>query len=305
MHPSLLQRLRCPACGGALEKSSEEELRCAAGVHRFPIEGGAPRFVNNQTDTARNFGYMWGRQTASARSPDRVRPYHLHSMLQALEASPLQGLVMDAGCGEGLDLAMAALDPSIEVVGVELSSGGVATSLARTRGMENAHVVQGDLQHLPMADSIFDAAYSYGVVHHTQDPARAVVEIARTLKPGGWFLMYVYEDFCLALTIANSPRFITTRMPPPALMALCRALSPVVFALCTWPSRRFSWASRFPYRHGTGVWSLSGDLYDRFSAPIEKRFSREGATSLVSRAGLEVVRVAQRRGWMVLARRRT
>jgi len=311
MHPWLLQHLRCPACGNALEMPSEEKLRCIGNVHSFPIEAGVPRFVTDRSATARRFGYMWGRQAPSVTPPDRVRPYHLHAMHEALEAALLEGLVLDAGCGEGQDLAMVALDPRCQVVGVELSSGGVAASLARTRGLERAQVVQGDLFHLPMASSTFDAAYSYGVVHHTPDPARAVREIARTLKPGGTFLAYVYEDFSdrswswrLALAIANSPRLITTRMPPPALMALCRMLSPVVYALCTWPSRHFRWASRFPYRHGTHPWSLSGDLYDRFSAPIEKRYSRVGAEDLVAHAGLEIVRVAQRRGWMVLARKR-
>ena len=81
------------------------------------------------------------------------------------------------------------------MVGIELSAGGVATSLARTRGMSRAHVIQGDLLRLPVAAETFDAAYSYGVVHHTPDPERAVREIARTLKPGAPLLLYVYEDF--------------------------------------------------------------------------------------------------------------
>lgn len=311
MHPRLLRHLRCPACGASLELSSPNELTCGERVHRYPIEAGVPRFAAGQSDTARRFGYMWARQTASVTPPDRVSPYHVHALREALDAPPLEGFVLDAGCGEGLDLAMVALDPKCEVVGVELSDGGVAASLARTRGLERAHVVQGDLLRLPIADSTFDAAYSYGVVHHTPDPARAVLEIARTLKPGASFLMYVYEDFSdrswpwrAALALANSPRLLTTRISPPILMALCRLLSPVVYALCTWPSRRFRWAARFPYRHGKDPWSLSGDLYDRFAAPIERRYSREGAVELVSGAGLEVVRVVQRRGWLVLSRRR-
>jgi hypothetical protein len=73
--------------------------------------------------------------------------------------------------------------------------------------------------------------------------------------------------------------------------------------LCTLPARHFSWAARFPYRHGTGPWSMSGDLFDRLSAPIEQRYSRDGAEALARAAGLDVLRVAQRRGWMVYARK--
>jgi hypothetical protein len=96
---------------------------------------------------------------------------------------------------------------------------------------------------------------------------------------------------------------ITTRLPPALLMRICRMLSPIVYVLLTLPSRRFRWARRFPYRHGTTPWSMSGDLYDRLSAPIEKRYSRESAADLAAAAGLRVERVEPRRGWMVAARK--
>jgi SAM-dependent methyltransferase len=229
-------------------------------------------------------------------------------MQDALGATPFQGLILDAGCGDGTDTALLALDPGCEVVGVELSSGGVATTTTRTRNMERAHVVQADLLQLPLASDIFDGAYSYGVVHHTADPPHAVREIARTLKPGAPLLLYVYEDFSdrpwpwrAALRLVCLMRAISTRLPAPALMRICRLLSPVVYVACTLPSRRFRWAQRFPHRHNTDPWDLSGDLYDRFAAPIEQRYSAKTAAALVEQAGLTVVRIAQQRGWMVRA----
>jgi SAM-dependent methyltransferase len=310
MRPSLLPHLRCPECGHSITAVSEAELRCTGQRHSFPVRDGVPRFVTDSTDTAKYFGYMWGEQAAVALPPQQHSPYHLDAMREALDAPALSGLVLDAGCGEGVDLSQAARFANCEVIGVELSSGGVATTLARTRGLDRAHVVQGDLLRMPLASNTFDAAYSYGVVHHTPDPPKAIQEIARTLKPGAPLLYYVYEDFSdrswfwrMALASANSARLVTTRMPPALLMRLCRLLSPVVYALCTVPSRRFKWAARFPYRHGTGPWSMSGDLFDRLSAPIEKRYSSRTAAGLAQAAGLDVLRVAQRRGWMVYARK--
>ena len=309
MTPRLLQHLRCPECGSPFALSSAPELRCQNG-HTFPIVDAVPRFTGDSTSTAKYFGYMWGEQAPKVTPPQQVSPYHLHAMQEALDAPPFAGLILDAGCGEGIDLAMVALDPGCEAIGVELSSGGVATSLARTRGLTRAHVVQGNLLRLPLAAETFDGAYSYGVVHHTPDPARAIHEIARTLRPGAPLLYYVYEDFSdrsvawrAALAAANSVRVVTTRLPPALLLRLCRMLSPVVYVLCTLPARRFRWARRFPYRHGTTPSSMSGDLYDRLSAPIEKRYSSKTAAALASAAGLDVVRVAQQRGWMVYARK--
>ena len=311
MRDGLLPHLRCPDCGQPLNRAGDAGLVCSAGTHTFPVVDGVPRFTTDSTATAKYFGYMWGEQALKVSVPAVATPYHLHAMQQALNAPPFAGLILDAGCGEGIDLAMVALDPACEAIGVELSAGGVATSTARTRGLERAHVVQGNLLKIPLAPGAFDGAYSYGVVHHTPDPPRAICEIARTLKPGAPLLYYVYEDFSdrswfwrIALAIANSLRLITTRLPPAMLMRICRLLSPVVYVLFTLPARHFSWAQRFPYRHGTTPGSMSGDLYDRLSAPIEKRYSRTDAAALASDAGLEVIRVAQQRGWMVFARKR-
>jgi SAM-dependent methyltransferase len=304
---TILDHLRCPECGERLDAVTPATLRCRGG-HQFPVRDGVPRFTKETTETAEYFGYMWGAQAATVVPPTTPWPYHLHAMQQALDAPPFEGLILDAGCGEGIDLSMVALDPRCEIIGVELSEGGVATSLARTQGLDRAHVVQGDLLRIPIADATFDGAYSYGVVHHTPDPPRAVREIARTLKSGAPFLFYVYEDFSdrslawrVALAAANSVRVVTTRLPPRVLMRICKMLSPVVYVLLTLPSRHFSWAKRFPYRHGTTPWSMSGDLYDRLSAPIEERYSKEGAATLATAAGLRVERVASRRGWMVYA----
>ncbi len=285
-------------------------LRCRGCARSFAVRDGVPRFTADPSDTAVAFGYMWGAQARVATPSVTPTPYHLHAMQEALAAPPLSGLILDAGCGEGIDLATVALDPRCEVIGVELSAGGIDTSVARTRGLERAHIVQGDLLRMPLAANTFDAAYSYGVVHHTPDPGGAVREIARTLKPGASLLLYVYEDFSdrppawrAALAAANSVRLVSTRLPPRVLMRLCKILSPAVYVSCTLPSRRFRWASRFPYRHGTDPWSMSGDLYDRLSAPIETRYSKESAAALARSAGLDVVRVANRRGWLIYARK--
>lgn len=264
----------------------------------------------NQTHaTSERFGYGWaaGGRPLPITSPV---PYHLHAMKVALGAPPFEGRVLDAGCGEGIDLASVVLSDQCRAVGVEISHGGVAASAARVGASNRARVIQANVLALPFRSASFDGAYSYGVVHHTVDPEGAVREIARILKPGAPILFYVYEDFStrslagrVALRGVNAFRQAVTTMSPANIRRFCALIAPVVYVTCTWPSKHVSWAARFPYPSSQNptLRSLIPDLYDRFAAPIECRYSERGARGLAEQAGCRVRGSAFLRGWAVWA----
>jgi ubiquinone/menaquinone biosynthesis C-methylase UbiE len=266
--------------------------------------------VTNPTHaTSERFGYGWvaGGRPAAMTAPV---PYHLHAMQAVLGAPALTGRVLDAGCGEGIDLASVALTTANRAVGVELSDGGIAATSARIAALPTAGLIQGNVLMLPFADRTFDGAYSYGVVHHTVDPEKAVREIARVLKPGAPLLLYVYEDFSsrslssrATLAAINTGRRIVAAMSPANIRRFCAVIAPIVFVTCTWPSRHFAFAKAFPYpaTQNPTLRSLIPDLYDRFAAPIEERYSESGARRLAEQAGCRVRRSAFLRGWAVWA----
>ena len=265
--------------------------------------------VNRQTHaTSERFGFGWA---VGGRPPPITAPvpYHLHAMRVALGAPPFHGRVLDAGCGEGIDLASVVLSDPCRAVGVEISDGGVAASAARIAGSAGARVIQGDVLALPFAAASFDGAYSYGVVHHTIDPDAAVREIARTVKSGGTMLFYVYEDFSTrgvawraTLGAINVVRQFISGMSPVNIRRLCSLMAPAVYLTCTLPSRVFP-SVRFPYpaSQNPTIRSLVPDLYDRFAAPIERRYSEIAARRLAEQAGCAVRASAYVRGWAVWA----
>jgi ubiquinone/menaquinone biosynthesis C-methylase UbiE len=259
--------------------------------------------------TSERFGYGW---IAGGRPAPVTQPvdYHLQAMHAALGAPPLTGRVLDAGCGEGIDLASVALASARRAVGVEISAGGIEATSARIAGLSNANLIRGNVLALPFAGGVFDGAYSYGVVHHTVDPERAVREIARVLKSGAPLLLYVYEDFStrslawrLTLGLVNAVRQRVSRMSPRAIRRVCALLAPIVYVTCTLPSRYFEFARHFPYpaSQNPTMASVIPDLYDRFAAPIEKRYSENGARQLAEQAGCRVQASAFLRGWAVWA----
>ena len=111
-----------------------------------------------------------------------------------------QGLLMAAGVKPGaklLDLASGAGEPAVtaaamvgpegQVTATDISSPMVAAMNARfTRhGLVNVVCQQADMEALPFADGSFDAVTCrYGLMY-ARDPARAVAEAARVVRPGG------------------------------------------------------------------------------------------------------------------------
>ena len=321
--PDLVQHERdCAACTQIEVMTGT--LACTACSGQYSIEQGIPKFVvpdSSSEDavtvrTARSFGYLWSRVEPLV---DVVpRPYHFEKMASALSLPALRGLVLDAGCGDGIDLVNQARSPDAEVIGVELSDGGCQTSFSRVVRLVGAHVVQANLCRLPFGDATFNAIYSYGVLHHVPTPARATAETARVGKDGARVAVYVYEDFSERFTGwrwllrgVNSIRGLTTKLPPRLLFGSCCLASPAVYLLFTIPFLVFSripmlrtLAGSLPFRQARGPFSLVGDLYDRFSAPVEYRYSRAGAIALLRQARLTVTSVAYERGWMVGAVRK-
>jgi ArsR family transcriptional regulator len=92
--------------------------------------------------------------------------------------------VGDLGCGTGQ--VSAALAPFVgRVVAVDASAAMLQAARKRLHGFENIDLRRGELEALPIDDGRLDAATLMLVLHHVPEPARALAEVARVLKPGG------------------------------------------------------------------------------------------------------------------------
>ncbi|MEV6283381.1 methyltransferase domain-containing protein [Kribbella sp. NPDC051770] len=88
---------------------------------------------------------------------------------------------LDVGSGTGEDVA-ALRGLTGCAVGVEPSEGLRAESVRRFPGLE---IVDGDALKLPFDDASFDVVRCERVLQHLADPAQAVAEMTRVLRPTG------------------------------------------------------------------------------------------------------------------------
>jgi ArsR family transcriptional regulator len=135
---------------------------------------------------------------ANATEWDRIRSLHVP---EAKVEEAVLGLVsnrkisdlLDIGTGTGRILEL--LGPSVDRgVGVDLSREMLALARARleSAGLKNCEVRHADLYSLPFAANSIDAITCHQVLHFATDPAAAVAEAARVLRPGG---IIVIVDF--------------------------------------------------------------------------------------------------------------
>jgi ArsR family transcriptional regulator len=111
------------------------------------------------------------------------------SHLQALPALlDERWVVGDLGCGTGHVASALALFVA-RVIAVDRSGEMLQAARRRLRDMPNVEVKRGELEALPIADAELDAATLLLVLHHVADPAAALSEAARVLKPGGRLLI--------------------------------------------------------------------------------------------------------------------
>jgi demethylmenaquinone methyltransferase / 2-methoxy-6-polyprenyl-1,4-benzoquinol methylase len=102
---------------------------------------------------------------------------------------PEHARVLDLCTGTG-DLALAAVArrPHASVVGVDFAAEMLRLGLAKVRRAsvhDRIRLVRGDAARIPLGDATCDAATIGFGIRNVAEPERALVEIARVLKPGG------------------------------------------------------------------------------------------------------------------------
>ena len=95
--------------------------------------------------------------------------------------------VLDVGCGTGRLLRRAyRYWPEAQLIGVDPAHGMIEKAKLLT---PNATFFTSMAESLPLQDDSVDLALSTTSFHHWQDQAAGIREIARVLRPGGYFIL--------------------------------------------------------------------------------------------------------------------
>lgn len=128
----------------------------------------------------------------------------------ALLASPEPGsVVVDAGAGSGLTLAaIGSMAPQARLIAVDLDTKKLASAMSN---VPNLSAICADIaERLPIADHQADVVVSRNTFECLLDPAAALVEIARILRPTGVAVL-AHTDF-ETIVVTTSDRDLSRRV---------------------------------------------------------------------------------------------
>lgn len=276
MKARLVDFIVCPECKGHLHceirteandlpwpEIMEGSLICKSCGREFPIRNGIPRFVitaNLTDDVVKNvdgFGYEWLTFDKKIQDSFMTDKAIFLDFIYPITQEFLQDkLVLDAGCGMGRFLKLAAEFGSCEAIGIDLSQS-VEAAYRNTRRLANAHVIQADIMALPFV-KMFDYIFSIGVLHVTANPRQSFNQLVTLLKDGGTISVWVYskENNDWVLRYVDPVReHITSKMPRPLLYILSYILGAFLYVCLRFiykPANGgilgFKYGHRLPYK---------------------------------------------------------
>jgi SAM-dependent methyltransferase len=197
---------------------------------------------------------------------------------------------LDVGCGMGRNSFWPLKYGAAGGVAVDIDERSLASARRNLKGFPSLEVMPASAYELPFEDR-FDVAFSIGVIHHLEFPARALARMVRAVKPGGRVLIWVYgreNNTWLVGVLDPLRRLLFSRLPVGATHHL--SLYPAVLLwlllrLGLRPIEYFRLAAKFDFRH------LRAIVFDQMLPRIAHYWRREEVARMMSEARLEDVRL--------------
>jgi SAM-dependent methyltransferase len=211
---------------------------------------------------------------------------------------------LDVGCGMGRNSYWPMTYGASEGCAVDIDERSLARAQHNLARFPAVQIIRTSAYDLPFADR-FDLAFAIGVIHHLEDPVRALRRMARAVKPGGRVLIWVYG--------CNGNRWLVSILDPLRRMLFCRLPIALVHHLSLYPAavlwlalklglrpgEYFRLLARFKFAH------LRSIVFDQMLPRIAHYWPRQEVAELMREAGLQDVKTASVNGmsWSAIGTR--
>jgi len=213
---------------------------------------------------------------------------------------------LDVGCGIGRNSYWPLTYGAASSLSIDIDERTLA---AARRNLADFSVAEVDYRSAYDIEAIdeFDIAFSIGVIHHLEDPDRALRGMYTALKPGGMMLVWLYgfeNNEWLVRYFNPLRRFLFSKLPLPLVYGLSLPATALLWSLLKAGFGRTKYMRmirKFSFRH------LRAIVYDHMIPKIANYYTKAEAIDLLSDAGLVDVTATwvNEMSWTVTGRKST
>jgi SAM-dependent methyltransferase len=233
------------------------------------------------------FGYEWGAYA------DILPIYEeqFRRWTPGLNVSDWQGACfLDVGCGMGRNSFWPMTYGAESGVAIDLDPRSLAAARRNLARFPTLLVQDKSAYDIDFQDH-FDIAFSIGVIHHLEFPARALAAMTRAVRPDGRVAIWVYgreNNRWLISFLDPMRRALFSRLPVSWVHHLSLYPTALLWLLLragVRPIAYFRLIAEFGFPH------LRSIVFDQMLPRIANYWSRDEVAALMSEAGLQEVRL--------------
>jgi SAM-dependent methyltransferase len=192
-----------------------------------------------------------------------------------------------------------------EMVAVDVDAASLSSARRNLASFPQARVEMGSAHDLsPEAFGTFDRVTCIGVLHHIEEPERALQAMWSCVSPGGDLVLwcYAHEGNELMLPVIQTFRMLGSRLPIRASHAVAKGVAAI-----GWPLIRIlPWRTEY-YRslRSLSFKNVESIVFDQMLPKIANYWTRAEMTALVAPlgGGEPLVELAQGNSWHVRIRK--
>lgn len=270
---------------------------------------------NIDAKTVEGFGREWSSFDQSGLSDEeksKIFDDYFHLFPWSKLTADAVGL--DVGCGSGRWAAIVA--PRVGHLHlVDASQDALQVARKNLSGLMNCSFHHASVGELPFSDNSLDFAYSLGVLHHVPDTADAIRSVAKRLKQGAPFLVYLYYAFDnrplwfrMIWGISDIVRRMICRLPYMLRLLICQLISVLVYLPFARVAQLLDSVGALPsswplaYYRDKSFYVMRTDALDRFGTRLEQRFSKQQIELMLENAGFKDIHFSDKQPyWCAVA----
>ncbi|MEQ9415353.1 MAG: class I SAM-dependent methyltransferase [Cyclobacteriaceae bacterium] len=227
-------------------------------------------------------------------------------------------LSLDVGCGSGRWARF--LSSKVNFIEAIDPSASVFPAAEYLKDKKNVRISQASVDNIPFQDNSFDFVYSLGVLHHIPDTLAAIGNCYQKIKPGGWFLLYLYYSlenrnfiYRSIFEVSSVFRHFISKLPQGMKQVVCDIIAFTIYlplALASKllysisPLKKIALALPLSYYRNTSLRVMRNDSLDRFGTPLEKRFTKKEIEDMLQQNNFINIKFSQNPPyWHVIAQK--